>query len=103
MYRSIARCAERFIQRRICVNNYLYHCVAASKYTAAEGEKDKPCEHCNGRLRLCIRVIMNTMGPKLCIFPLHDRYRNRQNWASIDVYVRPDGVIKRFCARDSET
>jgi len=68
MYRSITRSAERFIQRGMCVNNYLYHGVAASKYTAVEGDKDKACDHCNGRSRLCVTVIVDAVGPKLLCF-----------------------------------
>jgi len=96
MYRSIVRDAERFMQRGMCVCHYLYRGTGASKYTSAEGDKDRACDHCNGRMRLCVRVILDTMGPKLCVLPLHDKFRAGQTSISLGAYVRLNGVLFKF-------
>jgi hypothetical protein len=91
-YGYFANQTARYIQRGRCVNNVTYHGRSITMtYTKANEDKQMACDFCIRIKRLCVKLVADLAGPKLCIFPLPEPYRHGMSWDSMGFWINASG------------
>ncbi|KAI4931035.1 uncharacterized protein J4E92_004869 [Alternaria infectoria] len=87
-YGAMARNAARYKTEGKCVNIAIWQRGCAhSAFEKAHGNEHRACDTCIRTKRLCVRVVADGSGTKLCVFPLPEVLREGKTLNSIAVWV----------------
>jgi len=87
-YGAVARNAARYMDGGICVNMAVWQKgCGQSAFEKAYGNKHRACDTCIRTKRLCVRVVADESGAKLCVFPLPEVRREGRTLCSIAAWV----------------
>ena len=87
-YGAMARNAARYMTEGKCVNIAIWQRGCAhSAFEKAHGNEHRACDTCIRTKRLCVRVVADGSGAKLCVFPLPEACRGSEALDSIAGWV----------------
>ncbi|KAI4656303.1 hypothetical protein J4E93_001022 [Alternaria ventricosa] len=87
-YGAVAMEAARYIGGGKCVNIAVWQKgCGQSTFEKAHGNKQRACDTCIRTKRLCVRVVPDGSGAKLCVFPLPEECRGSKALDSIAGWV----------------
>ncbi|KAI4703752.1 hypothetical protein J4E89_009721 [Alternaria sp. Ai002NY15] len=87
-YGAMARNAARYKTEGKCVNIAIWQRGCAhSAFEKAHGNEHRACDTCIRTKRLCVRVVADGSGAKLCVFPLPEVLREGNTLNSIAAWV----------------
>ncbi|KAH6123807.1 hypothetical protein HBI69_049100 [Parastagonospora nodorum] len=68
-----------------CLNLHAYgrNTAAAFSFSKASGNKERACDRCIRTKRLCVRMTMDGLDYKLCLYPLPSGLRESVDWTEI--------------------